>query len=62
MVSLGLKGIKLHPEYQEFVADEKELFPRYEYALDKGLIIVWHAATIPSALRRTEATRSCSRA
>ena len=47
VVSLGLKGIKLHPEYQEFVADEKELFPVYEYALDKGLIIVWHAGYDP---------------
>ena len=36
VVSLGLKGIKLHPEYQEFVADEKELFPVYEYRPGQG--------------------------
>lgn len=47
VVSLGLKGIKLHPEYQAFDADEEGLMPLYEYAAEKGLIIVWHAGYDP---------------
>lgn len=47
VVSLGLKGIKLHPEYQAFDADEESLMPLYEYAAEKGLIIVWHAGYDP---------------
>ncbi len=63
VVSLGLKGIKLHPEYQEFVADEKEFVsPSTNTPWTRGLSSCGTRATIPSALRRTEATRSCSRA
>ncbi len=40
---LGLKGIKLHPDYQEFYVDEKRMFPIYEKAFELGLIIVFHA-------------------
>ncbi len=47
VASLGLKGIKLHPEYQAFDVDEDALMPVYEYALDKGLIILWHAGYDP---------------
>ncbi len=47
IVSLGLKGIKLHPEYQDFRPADKSLFPMYEYALSKGLILVFHAGVDP---------------
>jgi len=40
---LGLKGIKYHPDYQEFFADEDRMFPVYEYALSLGLILLFHA-------------------
>jgi predicted TIM-barrel fold metal-dependent hydrolase len=40
---LGLKGIKFHPEYQEFYVDDKSMFPIYELALELGLVIVFHA-------------------
>lgn len=49
IVSLGLKGIKLHPEYQNFKPADKLLFPMYDYALSKGLIIVFHAGFDPGA-------------
>lgn len=39
----GLKGIKFHPDYQEFFVDEDRLFPVYERALELGLIIIFHA-------------------
>lgn len=41
--SLGLKGIKFHPDYQSFYVDEPRMFPVYEYILSLGLIIVFHA-------------------
>jgi predicted TIM-barrel fold metal-dependent hydrolase len=38
----GLKGIKLHPYYQEFDLDEPRLFPLYEAIRDCGLIFLCH--------------------
>ena len=43
----GYKGIKLHPEYQNFEVGDEKMFPLYEYALDKGLIILFHAGYDP---------------
>ena len=38
----GLRGIKLHPYYQDFAIDDESLFPLYR-ALDKlGLFVVCH--------------------
>lgn len=39
----GIKGIKLHPDYQEFFVDEPELFPMYQALADAGLILLFHA-------------------
>ena len=43
VVSLGLKGLKFHPEYQSFTPDDPKYFPLYDYALEKGLILLFHA-------------------
>jgi len=43
IVSLGLKGLKLHPEYQDFVLDDEHMLKLYDYALSKGLILLFHA-------------------
>ncbi|NLB78280.1 MAG: amidohydrolase family protein [Clostridiaceae bacterium] len=40
---LGLKGIKFHPEYQEFYVDDEAMYPIYEKAFELGLIVVFHA-------------------
>lgn len=40
---LGLKGIKLHPEYQGFYVDDEKLLPVYETADKLGLIVSFHA-------------------
>ncbi len=40
---LGLKGIKLHPDYQEFFVDDEKFFPLYEKAAKLGLITVFHS-------------------
>jgi len=39
----GLKGIKLHPEYQEFRVWEPRMLPLYRKCRDLGLIVMFHA-------------------
>ncbi len=43
VASLRLKGIKLHPEYQDFLVNDKKMLDIYYYAFEKGLIIIQHA-------------------
>jgi predicted TIM-barrel fold metal-dependent hydrolase len=38
----GLKGIKLHPYYQDFLLDEERMFPIYEQLQDSSLILLCH--------------------
>lgn len=45
--SLGLKGIKIHAEYQNFVCDDADMLRFYDYAFSKGLIVVQHAGFDP---------------
>ena len=40
---LGLKGVKLHPEYQEFYIDDEKMKPIYRKISELGLITVFHA-------------------
>ena len=44
---LGVKGIKLHPDYQDFMIDDKKLYPIYDAARSMGLIVVFHAGWDP---------------
>lgn len=39
----GIKGIKLHPDYQKFFVDDERLFSDYEKIADSGLIVLIHA-------------------
>ena len=45
--ALGLYGIKLHPDYQHFYADEERLFPIYRKCGELGLPILFHAGVDP---------------
>lgn len=45
---LGLPGIKLHPEYQSFDVDDPQMLKLYDYALSRGLIILFHAGYDPA--------------
>lgn len=45
--SLGLKGIKLHAEYQHFYPEEERMLRIYDYAFSKGLIVLHHAGFDP---------------
>lgn len=40
---LGLKGVKLHPDYQGFTVDDPKMKPIYKKISQLGLITVFHA-------------------
>ena len=51
--ALGLKGVKFHPDYQEFFVDDPAVFPVYEAAAALGLP-AWRRTVriiLPQALR-----------
>lgn len=41
--TLGMKGIKLHPDFQELYPDADDMDPIFRAALDNGLCMVFHA-------------------
>jgi predicted TIM-barrel fold metal-dependent hydrolase len=43
MATLGLRGIKLHPEHQGFAPDEARLAPIYEAAIRHNMTVFFHA-------------------
>lgn len=45
--ALGLHGIKLHPDYQGFFANDPAVFPVYARAAELGLPIVFHTGWDP---------------
>jgi len=52
----GIKGIKLHPDYQDFFIDEARMQPIYEYILKKGFVLLFHAgldAGLPEPIHAT---------
>ncbi|MBE6587975.1 MAG: amidohydrolase [Ruminococcaceae bacterium] len=40
---MGMKEIKLHPDYQGFFVDDEKMFPIYKKASELGLVILFHA-------------------
>jgi predicted TIM-barrel fold metal-dependent hydrolase len=40
---MGLKGVKFHPEYQSFYADDEKMKPIYKKISSLGLITLFHA-------------------
>ena len=43
MAALGLRGVKLHPEYQGFDVDDPRLVPLYRKIGQLGMAVVFHA-------------------
>ena len=43
MASLGLRGMKLHPEHQSFAPDEPRMAPIYEAAIANDMTVFFHA-------------------
>ena len=42
LISLGLKGVKLHPDIQAFKIDDYRCLKIYELCEEKGLIVLMH--------------------
>lgn len=40
--TLGLKGIKFHPDFQGFKIDDPEMFPIYDFLASQGLPALFH--------------------
>ena len=43
LVEAGIKGVKFHPNYQEFNIADPKLFPLYEAIFTAGLIVLFHS-------------------
>ncbi len=43
LIDGGIVGVKLHPDYQEFFADDPALIPIYKALADAGLVVMMHA-------------------
>lgn len=54
--SLGLYGVKLHPDYQHFFVDEPRMFPIYRKCGELGLPILFHAGIDPISPREIHCT------
>ena len=54
--SLGLHGIKLHPDYQNFFVEDEKLFPIYRKCEELGLPITFHAGFDPLSPNLVHAT------
>jgi predicted TIM-barrel fold metal-dependent hydrolase len=39
----GIRGVKFHPDYQNFFADSPKLFPIYEAIFNRDMLILFHA-------------------
>lgn len=44
---LGLYGVKLHPDYQNFLTTDESIYPVYEKCAELGLPILFHAGYDP---------------
>lgn len=52
----GLHGVKLHPDYQHFFADDPALYPLYEAISDAGLPLLFHAGRDPISMNVVHCT------
>ena len=43
LAKAGIRGIKLHPDYQHFFVDNEKMFPIYKKIAELGFITVFHA-------------------
>jgi len=54
--SSGLKGLKLHPDFQEFYFNEQRVLDMIAYALEIGLLVTVHVGVDPSCLELVHST------
>lgn len=43
IAAMGMRGIKFHPDYQDFFVDDPKMFPIYKKASQLGFVILFHA-------------------
>lgn len=43
LVADGIRGVKLHPDYQEFFVDDAAMMPVYRALAEAGLLLLFHA-------------------
>jgi predicted TIM-barrel fold metal-dependent hydrolase len=43
IAEMGLKGIKMHPEYQDFRFEDESLYPIWEACVENNLFVLTHA-------------------
>lgn len=43
LAKAGIRGVKLHPDYQHFFVDDEKMFPIYKKIAELGFITVFHA-------------------
>lgn len=43
IAKMGLKGIKMHPEFQDFCFEDESLFPIWEACIENNLFVLTHA-------------------
>jgi predicted TIM-barrel fold metal-dependent hydrolase len=58
----GIKGIKLHPEYQYSYIDDPKIFPMYEQLAAAGLAVVFHSGKDPGPFTNDHALPPAIRA
>lgn len=58
IAELGLRGIKLHPDFQKFLIDDPKLYPIYEAASSLSLPITFHVGRDPDSVQVPYATPS----
>lgn len=56
IADLGLRGIKLHPDYQGIDLLDRRMFPIYDTASELGLLCVFHSGWDPASPDRTRVT------
>ncbi|MBU8901164.1 MAG: amidohydrolase family protein [Victivallales bacterium] len=45
IAAMGLKGIKMHPEFQNFCFEDESLFPIWEACIENNLFVLTHAGS-----------------
>jgi len=44
----GFKGIKFHPDYQDFFVDDRKMYPIYDAIVQNNMIILFHSGVDPA--------------
>ncbi|HEY8423633.1 MAG TPA: amidohydrolase family protein [Clostridia bacterium] len=54
----NIRGLKFHPAYQSFVLDDPKMMKIYEYALSKGMVLLFHVGKTDSDISSPKRLRT----